>query len=125
MRHSFWCGKFKVWCSKEDKPFLKCMEDNMLDRIRDWQEFSRKIERHINVYTIPQYQSEDRKEDQINISTAQECITAIKKYTNRFGKNARGTKEALRDMLKIAHYAQFGYDKLKVELNEGDVYEEV
>jgi len=29
----------------------------------------------------------------------------------------------LRDMLKVAHYAQFAYDKLKSELGENDVYE--
>ena len=81
----------------------------MMDRIRDWQEFSKQMEKHIKEYTIPQYQNEDRKEDQVNIWTAKDCINAIKKYTSRFGKNVRGPKEALRDMLKIAHYAQLAW----------------
>ena len=34
----------------------------------------------------------------------------------------RGTKEQLRDLLKVAHYAQFAYDKLRAELGESDVY---
>ena len=121
MRKSFYCGKYDVWCSKEDKPFMKCMEDKM-DRIKDWKDFSKQMELHITEYIIPQYQSEDKIEDQVNIWSSNDCITAIKRYITRYGKNIRGNIEALRDILKIAHYAQFAYNKLKEELNEGDVY---
>jgi len=93
-----------------------------LDRIGDWLAFSCQVRKHITQYTIPQYQNPDAKTDQIGAWTADECITAIKRYTNRFGKNLRGNKEALRDMLKIAHYASFAYEKLKEELGEEDVY---
>ena len=94
----------------------------MLDRKKNWKEFSEQVEKHISEYTIPQYQSEDAHQDQVGAWTAEDCKKAIERYTNRFGKNLRGSKEALRDALKIAHYAQFMYDKLKADLNEPDVY---
>ncbi len=90
----------------------------MLNRLEDWKSFSDRVEEHITEYTIPQYQSDDNGEDQVNIWTSDECITAIKKYVSRFGKTIRGEKEALRDMLKIAHYAQFAHDKLKIEFSK-------
>lgn len=94
----------------------------MLDRLGGWKKFSEQVEKHIEQYAIPQYQSEGMKEDQVSIWTADDCMTAIKRYVNRFGKGARGNKEALRDLLKVAHYAQFAYDKLRQELNEPAVY---
>lgn len=94
----------------------------MLNRVKDWEVFSKQVEKHIIKYTIPQYQNEDAKSDQVGAWTAEECKTAIQRYVNRFGKNIRGTREALRDCLKIAHYAQFMYDKLQKELDEPDVY---
>lgn len=93
-----------------------------LDRLGDWRKFSNQEELHIEQYTRKQYESEDHDSDQVGIWTAAECNEAIKRYTNRFGRNARGPKEALRDCLKIAHYAQFMYDKLKKESGEPDVY---
>ncbi len=94
----------------------------MLDRIGDWNKFSDQVENHVEQYTIPQYQSEDAKSDQVGAWTAEECVTSMQRYMNRFGKNLRGPKEALRDMLKVAHYAQLAYDKLKKEWGEADVY---
>ena len=94
----------------------------MLNRLADWDRFSLQVCKHIGQYTIPQYQSDDAEQDQVNIWSAQDCVTAMRKYVSRFGKNSRGQKEALRDMLKIAHYAQFAYDKLKAEYGEEDVY---
>ncbi len=93
-----------------------------MDRVKDWEKFNTQIEAHIINYTIPQYRNEDTKTDQVGAWTSQDCINAIQRYVNRYGKNIRGKKEALRDMLKIAHYAQFSYDKLKTEMNEPDVY---
>jgi len=95
----------------------------MLNRIEDWRKFSLQIEKHIEQYTIPQYQSEDNLTDQVNIWTSEDCIKAISRYIVRFKSHIRGKQESLRDLLKIAHYAQFAYDKLKKELDEGDVYE--
>jgi hypothetical protein len=90
----------------------------MLNRLEDWKRFSELVEGHIVTYTIPQYQSENGELDQIGIWSAIDCISAIRRYCARFGKNARGPEEALRDMLKIAHYAQFAHDKLREELSD-------
>lgn len=95
----------------------------MLDRIKDWEKFSDQIKLHIKQYTIPQYQSEDNESDQVGILTSTECSVKMKYYLARFGKGQRGDKEQLRDMLKLAHYAQFTYNKLKEELGGPDVYE--
>jgi len=93
-----------------------------LDRVGDWEKFAAKVRVHIEEYTIPQYQDDDDASDQVNAWNSQECVTAIKRYINRYGSMRRGAVEALRDMLKIAHYAQFAYDKLRVELGAEDVY---
>jgi len=93
-----------------------------LNRLQDWEKFNLQMYQHIQKYTIPQYQNEDDKTDQVGIWSAEDCIAAIRKYVSRFGKNQRGAKEQMRDMLKIAHYAQFAYDKLKDVFNEEDIY---
>ena len=95
----------------------------MLNRIEDWRKFSLQIEKHIEQYTIPQYQHEDDSHDQVGIWASDDCINSIFRYLTRFKSHIRGKQETLRDMLKIAHYAQFAYDKLKEELDEGDIYE--
>jgi len=94
----------------------------MLDRLGEWKTFSDQVEKHVTEYTIPQYQNEDDQADQVGAWTAEDCKKAMERYINRFGKGARGSVEALRDMLKVAHYAQLCYDKLKAELDEQDVY---
>ena len=78
--------------------------------------------KHIVQYTIPQYQNEDNERDQVGAWTADDCMNAIKRYVNRYGKGLRGPTEELRDLIKIAHYAQFCYDKRKKELKCNDVY---
>lgn len=96
----------------------------MLDRIGDWQRFHEQMLLHIEQYAKKQYENEDHTKDQVGAWTSADCVKSMERYFNRHGKNLRGPKEALRDMLKIAHYAQLGYDKLKAELGEGDVYQE-
>ena len=93
------------------------------DRINDWKMFSEQMEQHITQYATPQYFNADTQTDQVGAWDSSTCIENMRRYINRAGKNLRGPKEALRDMLKIAHYAQFAYDKLKDELGEGDVYD--
>lgn len=94
----------------------------MLDRAGDWQRFHQQMLRHIEEYTRPQYENEDNTVDQVGAYCSEDCIRAINRYMARFKRNYRGNREQLRDMLKIAHYAQFAYDKLKDELGENDVY---
>jgi hypothetical protein len=75
-------------------------------RSDDWQEFSNDMHEHIEEYTIPQYG--DKGEDNATDYTVQDCITQIKRYVNRAGKNSRPGQESL-DLIKIAHYAQMAY----------------
>lgn len=81
----------------------------MMDRLGEWAKFSMQVAKHILKYVIPQYASDDAGMDQAGAFTAAQCV-------------ARGPKEALRDMLKIAHYACIAYFKLRAELRAPDVY---
>jgi len=94
-----------------------------MDRIKDWEKFSKQMVKHINVYAKPQYQSEDKAIDEAGLYSSQECVLAINKYINRYGKGVRGNIEALRDMFKISHYGQIAYEKLSRELG-ATIYEE-
>lgn len=94
-----------------------------MDRLGEWQEFNAEVLKHIVQYAIPQYQNEDETHDQVGALTLGDCITSIQRYINRFGRNARGNKEALRDLLKIAHYACIAYFKLRRQLCEPGPYE--
>ena len=73
------------------------------DRGEDWLNFATDTLNHIENYTVPQYG--DKGDDQYTDFTAQDFITQIKKYLNRYGKNSRPGQGHL-DMLKCAHYIQ-------------------
>ncbi len=79
-------------------------------------EFSEIVKDHINNYTIPQYG--DAPTDEVEQWTADQCVTAIQKYTKRFISSRRGRLETLRDMVKIAHFAQLAFDKMKPSEDE-------
>ena len=85
----------------------------------EWKIFSEKVLTHIDNYTVPQYG--DMGEDEIDNWTKEDCILAIKKYLARSGRNSRKGQNEL-DMLKIAHYACFVYNKLGEE-NKDDMQE--
>ena len=93
-----------------------------LDRLGDWDKFSAQMKKHIDIYTIPQYQSNDDKSDQVGAWTYEDCMKAIMKYVSRMGKGSRGIFESQRDILKIAHYAQFAYNKFKETYKTEDIY---
>lgn len=97
----------------------------MMDRLGEWMKFSFQVSKHILKYCIPQYADDNEEMDEAGCWTSAQCIESIRRYVKRFGKNARGPKEALRDMLKIAHYACIAYFKLREELKEPDVYLEL
>jgi hypothetical protein len=82
------------------------------NRTKDWLRFSSHVASHIENYTVKQYG--DAPNDQLEGWTPEQCLEAIKRYYERNikGTNARGPIETLRDMIKIAHYAQVAYDKL-------------
>lgn len=72
--------------------------------------FANQVIEHIETYTVPQYG--DYPNDQVEEWTPELCIAQIGKYSARFGKNSREGQELL-DLIKIAHYAQIAYSKMK------------
>jgi len=92
-----------------------------LDRMQEWDRFSNQVRRHVEEYTIAQYDNPDGN-GQIEEMDAGECITHIKGYITRFGKGVRGPQEELRDLLKIAHWASFAYSKRARELGVPELY---
>lgn len=92
-------------------------------RLVEWEKFSDQIRRHIVQYTTVQYGNKEGHE-QVDEFSVEDCFKCIERYFNRRNANVRGDVERLRDLLKIAHYAQFGYGKLRNLLGIGDVYPE-
>jgi hypothetical protein len=88
----------------------------MSKRAVDFKAFAATVERHIDNYTVPQYG--DEPYDQVETWTSIQCMDSIKRYINRFGTNRRGRIETLRDLVKIAHYAQLTFDKMQPTLEE-------
>lgn len=80
----------------------------------EWKEFSEQVLTHIDTYAVSQYG--DKGEDQIDDWSIEACQLAIIKYVKRFGKNFRPGQDKP-DILKIAHYACFIYNKLEEENN--------
>lgn len=91
------------------------------NRLARWREFSRQMELHIDQYTRVQYGNPEGNE-QVDSFTPEDCWTSMQRYYNRRRANVRGNKERLRDVIKVAHYAQLLYGKLKAELEMEDVY---
>ena len=79
------------------------------NRGKHWKRFAAAVLDHIESYTVPQYG--DSPDDLIETWAPDQCIKALEKYIQRFGKNQRLNQEVL-DMLKIAHLAQITYRKL-------------
>ena len=95
----------------------------MYDRLKQWLDFNEQMQRHIMKYTLAQYGNPEGNE-QVDSFTVEDCWREIQRYYNRRRSSVRGPVEQLRDLLKVAHYAQFAYDKLRAELGESDVYAE-
>ena len=93
----------------------------MYNRLERWDAFDEQVRRHIQQYTVPQY-DDDGGNGQIDNFSTEDCFKAMERYFHRRHARVRGNKEALRDLLKIAHYAQFAYQRLRADLGEDDVY---
>jgi hypothetical protein len=65
---------------------------------------------HIEDYTVPQYG--DMPDDQASSFIKEEIAMNMKRYLNRINSNQRGKEEALRDCLKLAHYACMLHEKV-------------
>ncbi len=84
-----------------------------MDRLFEWGLFNHKVVDHIRDYTIPQYGDGDT--DQASGFDIDDLKKHLIRYCNRIGVNARGKTEALRDCIKIAHYACILYSKVREE----------
>ena len=73
--------------------------------------FAMLVADHIENYTIPQYG--DAPDDEVENWSEAQCVAAIQKYCKRYLLiNKRGRLEVLRDMVKIAHFAQLAFNKM-------------
>ena len=90
-------------------------------RLDHWARFNSQMNSHIINYTLEQYGNPEGDE-QVESFTVSDCWQNIQRYYNRRNSNTRGNIEKLRDLIKVAHYAQLAYDKLKRDLEEEDVY---
>jgi hypothetical protein len=87
----------------------------------EWDEFSDQMSKHFLQYVIPQYGDNEGNEEAKSYDAA-DCLHHVKRYAGRAKARVRGDKEALRDCIKIGHYAAMLYKRMKEELNEPDVY---
>ena len=89
----------------------------MSKRGDDWVEFGGHVLKHVDEYTVPQYG--DKGQDQATEFTIEECLSHVKRYINRYGKNRRGKEDQERDFLKMAQYVQIAWDKWKFANSDG------
>lgn len=90
------------------------MAGNITLRGDEWLDFSERVLKMIETYTVQQYG--DYPYDIVAEEGPDYCRQNIRKYAARLGKNARGAKEELCDCLKIAHYACMLHEKLRREM---------
>ncbi len=91
-----------------------------MDRLKQWKEFSLVVEEHIKNYANVQYEN-PYGDEQVDGFTCEDCWNNLLRYVNRRHSAVRGGREQLRDIVKIAHYAQFIYNKLPGEQTEGSI----
>ena len=83
----------------------------MKSKKKEWEEFSKLVSNHITNYVIPQYG--DYPDKMIEYWDVYNIESQLIRYCARIGRSSRGEVEALRDCLKIAHYACYLYLKTK------------
>ena len=88
----------------------KTIIKDKFSRVEQWKEFSDMVIDHIENYTLPQYGDSDT--DQIDEFSIEDCWKNVQRYFNRRNTNVRGVTEQVRDVLKIAHYMCFIFNKM-------------
>lgn len=98
--------------------------DEKYGRVAEWSEFFEICKAHIRDYTVPQYGDMDlenpEKGDQMQSATLEDIQMNLRRYVNRMNSNARGKEEAVRDLVKIAHYACIlwgKYNRGEIDIN--------
>lgn len=90
----------RIWL---DSLMADANEQSSSKREMLWDLFANHVADHVANYTVPQYG--DFPDDNVNKMSVETLQEQIKKYTARFGTNARGKEDQLLDLIKIAHYA--------------------
>lgn len=87
----------------------------MFNREKEWIDFSEQVKDHIINYTLMQYKDADWENpengDVMQHSSIEDIQQNLRRYVARMNSNARGEVEAIRDLLKIAHYAAIVWGK--------------
>lgn len=81
------------------------------DKAYAWREFARMTLEHIENYSVPQYGP--TLSENTDVTSTEDCLKYIAKYLRRHGSDRRGRIEELRDLVKIAHFAQFAFDMME------------
>jgi hypothetical protein len=84
-----------------------------------WRQFSAIVEAHIREYVNCQYG--DFPDKTIAKFTPEKIQGKLEAYVDRIGKGARGPEEAIRDAIKIGHFACYLYAMLSTGSAEGDL----
>lgn len=92
------------------------------DKELNWIYFNNIVNQHIKNYAVNQYGPTVAQSDDLH--TAEDCINYIKKYVARREAARRGRLEVLRDLVKIAHFAQLAFDFMKPTQEEIDAIAE-
>lgn len=81
---------------------------NLSQKGENWLRFATTVLEHIENYAVPQYGGD--VVDSPDVRSKDDCIKYMSKYLRRTGSERRGRIEELRDMVKIAHFAQYAFD---------------
>jgi hypothetical protein len=76
-------------------------------KVQQWRQFSAIVEDHIREYVARQYG--DFPDKTIARFTPTKIQGKLEAYVDRIGRGARGQDEAVRDAIKIAHFACYLY----------------
>ncbi len=81
------------------------------DKGQKWLDFVTLTLAHIENYSVPQYGP--TLSENTDVTSTEDCLKYIAKYLRRHGSDRRGRIEELRDLVKIAHFAQFAFDMME------------
>lgn len=87
---------------------------------KQFRQFSVYIRGHIDEYVVPQYG--DFPDKTIAKFTPEKIQGKLEAYVDRIGKSSRGSEDALRDCLKMAHFACYLFALLKHGDAQADLF---
>lgn len=92
----------------------------MLTKTEQFTQFTHFVLEHIDEYVASQYG--DFPDKTIAKFTPEKIQGKLEAYVDRIGKSARGPEDALRDCIKIAHFACYLYAILKHGDAQADLF---